>query len=101
MPTAKATSDETRATSLCSCSWAFGMAIITATPTSGTNVMTARAQWWGNVFIATNSPVALSDDQHENAGQDGGRSEEQRCVLLDSTGLHLAQPGPGFIGDRG
>src|ERR1700761_9363720 len=100
MPPTKVRVVAIRATSLWSCSSPFGIAIITTTPTRGTNVMTARPQWWRKVFIASSSPLALSDDQHENAGQDGGCGEEQRRILLHSAGLDLAEARTGFVGDH-
>ena len=87
-PTAAATTDAVIAASLIASSWAFGMTMTSAAPTSGTNVITLKSQ------LLSNSMGELSLHEHdEEAGNDGCGGEHDGGVLLDLAPLDCGAAG--------
>src|SRR6476659_3746875 len=96
IPNSAETRELTSATALIVPWDCLGIASITRPPTRGTKVMRTMPQSFRNVFIRWSLVSRSADDDHEDAGQDCRSGEEQRCVLLDSTGLEPAQHATGL-----
>src|SRR3954468_7193955 len=100
MPMASVATLVTRATPFSASSCWRGTNSMTSTPASGRKIPTLSIQLLAVRFI----PLLHGDDEDE--GADGGRSEQDRSVLLDLARLHRAQGlaaalGGGTAADHG
>src|SRR5690349_24200305 len=91
-PSTAAATGAASATDLMAPTASLGITSITNAPTSGRKMVRIRPQSFRNSFIGFGSPCRSSaDDHHEHAGQDRHCGEEQRCILLDASGLRQTQ----------
>src|SRR3954453_19261402 len=83
------------ATSLCSCSSAFGISSMMTTPTKGTNVASVSPQLSRNDFIGC--PKLLVDEDDQDHGENGHAGEQQGGVLLHPAGLDVTEGLTGVV----